>query len=157
MRYITFDKNRPYDLVLLGRVAVDFNPVDYFHPLEECTTFKKYVGGSPANIAVGAARHGMKIGFFARVSDDQLGDFVTQPGKLELLGDGRETLVTIHEGKFHQIKRMFAHQGKTVQTLKRLAIGPLQLDKGLREGQWRPLSEEEIHENLSCTHPNPFI
>ena len=76
MGYITFDQSRPYDLVLLGRVAVDFNPVDYFHPLEECTTFKKYVGGSPANIAVGAARHGMKIGFFARVSDDQLGDFV---------------------------------------------------------------------------------
>lgn len=77
MSYITFDQSRPYDLVLLGRVAVDFNPVDYFQPLEECTTFKKYVGGSPANIAVGAARHGMKVGFFARVSDDQLGDFVT--------------------------------------------------------------------------------
>ena len=77
MSYITFDNSRPYDLVLLGRVAVDFNPVDYFQPLEECTTFKKYVGGSPANIAVGAARHGLKVGFFARVSDDQLGDFVT--------------------------------------------------------------------------------
>lgn len=76
MSYITFDNTRPYDVVLLGRVAVDFNPVDYFHPLEECTTFKKYVGGSPANIAVGAARHGLKVGFFARVSDDQLGDFV---------------------------------------------------------------------------------
>ena len=77
MSYITFDNSRPFDLVLLGRVAVDFNPVDYFQPLEECTTFKKYVGGSPANIAVGIARHGMKAGFFARVSDDQLGDFVT--------------------------------------------------------------------------------
>lgn len=77
MAYIELDQSRPYDLVLLGRVAVDFNPVDYFQPLEECTTFKKYVGGSPANIAVGAARHGMKIGFFARVSDDQFGDFVT--------------------------------------------------------------------------------
>ena len=76
MSYVTFDNNRPFDVVLLGRVAVDFNPVDYFHPLEECTTFKKYVGGSPANIAVGAARHGLKVGFFARVSDDQLGDFV---------------------------------------------------------------------------------
>ena len=77
MQYITFDPSRPYDLVLLGRVAVDFNPVDYFQPLEDCTTFKKYVGGSPANIAVGIARHGMKAGFFARVSNDQLGDFVT--------------------------------------------------------------------------------
>lgn len=77
MKYITFDETRPMDLVLLGRIAVDFNPVDYFHPLEECTTFKKYVGGSPANIAVGVRRHGLKTGFFARVSDDQLGDFVT--------------------------------------------------------------------------------
>jgi 5-dehydro-2-deoxygluconokinase len=77
MQYITFDEKRPMDLVLLGRVAVDFNPVDYFHPLAECTTFKKYVGGSPANIAVGVSRHGLKAGFFARVSDDQFGDFVT--------------------------------------------------------------------------------
>ena len=77
MNYITFDNSKPMDLILLGRVAVDFNPVDYFHPLEECTTFKKYVGGSPANIAVGVSRHGLKAGFFARVSDDQLGDFVT--------------------------------------------------------------------------------
>ncbi len=77
MGYIQFDETRPYDIVLLGRVAVDFNPVDYFQPLEECTTFKKYVGGSPANIATGVARHGLKAGFFARVSDDQLGDFVT--------------------------------------------------------------------------------
>ncbi|MEY8354162.1 5-dehydro-2-deoxygluconokinase [Lachnospiraceae bacterium 54-53] len=83
MKYITFDKTRPMDLVLLGRVAVDFNPVDYFHPLAECTTFKKYVGGSPANIATGVSRHGMKAGFFARVSDDQLGDFVTDFFKKE--------------------------------------------------------------------------
>jgi 5-dehydro-2-deoxygluconokinase len=83
MQYITFDEKRPMDLVLLGRVAVDFNPVDYFHPLAECTTFKKYVGGSPANIAVGVSRHGLKAGFFARVSDDQLGDFVTEFFKKE--------------------------------------------------------------------------
>ena len=76
MKYIEFDPFRPYDLVLLGRIAVDFNPVDYFQPLEECTTFRKYVGGSPANIAVGAARHGLRVGFFARVSDDQMGDYV---------------------------------------------------------------------------------
>ena len=47
MSYITFDHSRPYDLVLLGRVAVDFNPVDYFHPLEECTTFKKICRRQP--------------------------------------------------------------------------------------------------------------
>lgn len=76
MKYIEFDKSKKYDLILLGRVAVDFNPVDYYCPLSESTTFKKYLGGSPANIAVGLARLGKKTGFFAKVSDDQLGDFV---------------------------------------------------------------------------------
>jgi len=79
-----------------------------------------------------------------------LGDFTTQPGKLELLEDGRTALVTIHEGKFHQIKRMFAHQGKTVQTLKRLSIGPLRLDETLNEGGWRVLEKEEIRALLTA-------
>lgn len=84
---------------------------------------------------------------FARPMD--LGDFVTQPGRLELLEDGRTALVTIHEGKFHQVKRMFQHQGKTVQTLTRLAIGPLTLDPALAPGEWRPLTAEERHALLA--------
>ncbi len=77
MKYIEFDKSKKFDLILLGRVAVDLNPVDYHCPLNESTTFKRYLGGSPANIAVGLSRLGKKCGFFARVSDDQLGTFVT--------------------------------------------------------------------------------
>ena len=77
-----------------------------------------------------------------------LGDFTTQPGRLELVEDGKTALVTIHEGKFHQIKRMFHHQGKTVQTLKRLSIGPLLLDERLAPGDWRPLTGGEIREIL---------
>ena len=77
MKYIEFDNSKEFDLILLGRVAVDLNPVDYYCPLNESTTFKRYLGGSPANIAVGLARLGKKCGFFARVSDDQLGTFVT--------------------------------------------------------------------------------
>ncbi len=77
MKYVEFDNNKEFDLILLGRVAVDLNPVDYYCPLNESTTFKRYLGGSPANIAVGLARLGKKCGFFARVSDDQLGTFVT--------------------------------------------------------------------------------
>ena len=77
MQYIEFDKTKKYDLILVGRIAVDFNPVDYYCPLNESTTFKRYLGGSPANIAVGLARLGKKCGFFARVSDDQFGTFVT--------------------------------------------------------------------------------
>ncbi|MBR0535532.1 MAG: 5-dehydro-2-deoxygluconokinase [Clostridia bacterium] len=76
MNYIQFDQDKKYDMILLGRVAVDLNPVDYYCPLSESTTFKRYLGGSPANIAVGLARLGKKCGFFARVSDDELGTFV---------------------------------------------------------------------------------
>ena len=76
MHNLAFDQARPLDLVLLGRAAIDFNPVDYFQTLAESTTFKKYLGGSPANIAVGLARLGKKCGFFCRVSDDRFGDYV---------------------------------------------------------------------------------
>ena len=77
MQYITFDQGKEYDLILLGRVAIDFNPVDLNRPLEDSCNFNKYLGGSPANIAVGMARLGKKVGFIARVSDDQFGDYVT--------------------------------------------------------------------------------
>ena len=78
MEYITFKEESRFDIILIGRVAIDFNPVDYYKPLSESTTFKKYLGGSPANIAVGMARLGKKVGFIGKVSDDQFGDFVTQ-------------------------------------------------------------------------------
>lgn len=83
MGYIKFDDSKEFDLILLGRVAVDFNPAysdevkEEFKPLKQVHYFEKFVGGSPANIAVGISRHGMKAGFFAKVSDDQLGEFVT--------------------------------------------------------------------------------
>ena len=77
MQYITFDQGKAYDLILLGRVAIDFNPVDLNRPLEESANFNKYLGGSPANIAVGMARLGKKVGFIGKVSDDQFGDYVT--------------------------------------------------------------------------------
>ena len=76
MKYIEFDNNKELDMILLGRVAVDLNPVDYYCPLSESTTFKRYLGGSPANIAVGLSRLGKKCGFFAKISDDELGTFV---------------------------------------------------------------------------------
>ncbi len=74
---IDFDMTRPLDIIPIGRVAIDFNPVDYFKTLVESDTYKKYLGGSPANIAVGLARLGKKVGFIGKVSDDRFGDFVT--------------------------------------------------------------------------------
>ena len=66
------------------------------------------------------------------------------PAGLEILGDGREALVTLHEGKFHQIKRMIASRGAQVCYLKRLSMGPLHLDKGLARGEYRFLTGEEV-------------
>lgn len=83
MGYVEVKEEREFDMILLGRAAIDFNPVDYYKPLSESTTFKKYLGGSPANIAVGMARLGKKIGFIGKVSDDQFGDFVTDYFKKE--------------------------------------------------------------------------
>ena len=65
------------------------------------------------------------------------------PAKLEPLGGG-ECLVTLREGKFHQVKRMLASRGKPVQYLKRLSMGPLRLEPELAAGQCRLLTEEEL-------------
>ncbi len=74
---IAFDLSKPLHIIPVGRVAIDFNPTDYNRPLNESSNFNKYLGGSPANIAVGMARLGNRVGFLGRVSDDQFGTFVT--------------------------------------------------------------------------------
>ena len=66
------------------------------------------------------------------------------PAGLEPLKDGSECLVTLREGKYHQVKRMLAAQGKPVLALKRLSMGTLQLDETLAPGQWRYLEMDEV-------------
>lgn len=69
------------------------------------------------------------------------------PAKLEILNadeHGSEVLVTIQEGKFHQVKRMFNSVGKNVVYLKRISFGPIKLDENLEEGQSRELTKEEL-------------
>ena len=65
------------------------------------------------------------------------------PAGLEILSPG-EALVTLREGKFHQVKRMLAARGKPVTYLKRLSMGPLTLDDSLAAGAYRLLRAEEI-------------
>lgn len=70
------------------------------------------------------------------------------PAILEVLNaneNGSEVMVTIQEGKFHQVKRMFESVDKKVVFLRRISFGPLKLDENLQEGQYRELSEEEIN------------
>lgn len=98
--------------------------------------------------------------YFARVqgivtSDDQkaflegvdIGDEkLTMPAKLEILKSEEESeiLLTIQEGRFHQVKRMFESVGKKVVYLKRMTMGSLVLDENLPLGAYRLLTEDEI-------------
>ncbi len=70
----------------------------------------------------------------------------TLPAKLEILKSGEESeiTVTITEGRYHQIKRMFEAVGKKVTYLKRLQMGSLKLEETLEPGTYRALTEEEI-------------
>lgn len=72
-----------------------------------------------------------------------LSDFVALPAQLELL-DTYRARVTLCEGKFHQVKRMFAARGKQVTFLQRLCFGGVWLDPALLPGQWRTLSKSEL-------------
>ena len=58
--------------------------------------------------------------------------------------DYSEIHVTIHEGKFHQVKRMFTAIGSEVLFLKRITFGALSLDESLKTGEYRTLTKEEI-------------
>lgn len=71
---------------------------------------------------------------------------VTRPALLEILKTDEisEIHLTIQEGKFHQVKRMFEAVGKKVIYLKRISMGTLRLDENLKLGEYRPLTEEEL-------------
>lgn len=77
----------------------------------------------------------------------------TLPAKLEILKRGAqsEVRITIHEGKFHQVKRMFEAVGCRVLYLKRLSMGTLILDENLKAGDFRHLTEEEIEKLKELT------
>lgn len=64
--------------------------------------------------------------------------------------DEKHASVTIREGKFHQIKRMFRAIGNEVVELKRISMGSLILDERLQPGEYRPLTQEEIEELKKC-------
>lgn len=68
----------------------------------------------------------------------------TAPAKVERVAE-KEILLTIREGRFHQVKRMLQAVGNEVVYLKRLSMGSLRLPKDLEKGAYRPLSEEEIY------------
>ncbi|MBR4458837.1 MAG: rRNA pseudouridine synthase [Clostridia bacterium] len=86
-----------------------------------------------------------EIGAFA--AGLTLSDFTAQPALLTVESSSAEksvALVTVHEGKFHQVRRMFAAVGREVTELHRERFGPLALDPDLQPGGWRDLTEDEL-------------
>ena len=72
---------------------------------------------------------------------------LTLPAKLEICSEDRKNcLLTIHEGKFHQVKRMVKAVGSEVLYLKRLSMGSLKLDEELKLGEYRRLTKAELQE-----------
>lgn len=84
-----------------------------------------------------------------------LGDFTARPALLRIIRPDTASVV-IHEGKFHQVKRMFDAVGKPVLTLRRVAFGGLSVDPSLGPGGWRPLSAAEaalLYSAVALTPP----
>ena len=70
--------------------------------------------------------------------------YVTLPAKIELDEDGMGGVITLTEGKYHQIKRMLQALDNKITYLERLTFGPLTLDSALERGEWRDLDDDEI-------------
>lgn len=77
--------------------------------------------------------------------DDADGSFTALPAQIQKTASENEVYITIYEGKYHQVKRMFAKFGLTVIYLKRISMGSLSLDETLAPGESRLLTKEEIN------------
>ncbi|MDJ0318286.1 5-dehydro-2-deoxygluconokinase [Arthrobacter antibioticus] len=65
-----------HEVLTIGRISVDIYPNDVGADLEDVTSFGKYLGGSPSNVAVAAARHGRQAGIITRTGDDSFGNYL---------------------------------------------------------------------------------
>lgn len=101
------------------------------------TYFVRTSGGEIGTEEVEKLENGVDIG------EEKL----TLPAEIEILKNGEisESLLTIREGKFHQVKRMFKAVGREVIYLKRISMGNIKLDESLEKGGCRRLTEDEIN------------
>ena len=90
-------ERRDVDILTMGRSGIDIYPLQVGVHLEDVETFGKFLGGSPTNVAVAAARLGHRTGVITGVGDDPFGRFVTR--ELERLGVSSDHVVTVRD--FH--------------------------------------------------------
>ena len=102
-------------------------------------TYYARIRGRVTEEDVGSFAHGVNIG------SGEAQEW-TAPGVLEIIAGGEESeiLLTIQEGKYHQVKRMFEAVGKEVVYLRRERMGTLTLDRDLMPGEYRSLTAEEL-------------
>ena len=70
--------------------------------------------------------------------------YVTKPAAVELFDDRKSGIITLHEGKYHQIKRMFGAMNNRITSLRRISFAEIELPSDLPEGEWRYLTDEEL-------------
>ena len=97
-------------------------------------TYLAHITGTLPKDAIEQFKAGLKV-------DDE---FTAMPAELEILKEPDKCLITIQEGKFHQVKRMFHAVGCEVVYLKRLQMGPLKLDEALKPGEYKLLPDEMV-------------
>jgi len=79
--------------------------------------------------------------------------YETKPADIELAPDGMSGVITLVEGKYHQIKRMLQSLDNRITYLERISFGPLTLPPELSRGEWRELTEEEEAAILRAANP----
>ncbi len=142
------DIPRKQDLQIAGRLDIDTTGLvlltddgQWNHritaPKQECTKIYLVSTADPINeAAIQLFAHGVQLH-----GEKNL----TLPAQLEIL-DSHTARLQIHEGKYHQVKRMFAAMGNRVVQLHRERIGSIQLDPMLAPGEYRALTAAEIQE-----------
>ena len=145
------DYYEKFDLSIAGRLDKDTeglllltNDGNFLHDVisPRKKVYKTYIARIEGELTLDGIKK-LETGVEIRDGKDVL--FTTAPARVTVVSK-EEVKIAIAEGKFHQVRRMFKSVGCTVVYLKRLSIGNLGLDAHLHLGEYRELSEEELHE-----------
>lgn len=139
------EEYRHFDVFPVGRLDIDTeglllltNDGDFNHRLTspKSNIYKKYF----ARLSSEAEEKDIEV----FKNGIEFSDFTSKPAFLEICKNKKEVFVSICEGKFHHVKRMFAHVGNHVEFLKRVSVGGLLLDRTLALGEVKILTEEDL-------------
>lgn len=173
-KYIYIMLNKPQDVVsatfdnydttvidLLDKKEISFKPAPVGRLDKDTEGFLLLTNDGPLNHRLTSPKYHVNKVYYAEIDNIVTSDdieafnngitiddgYKCREAKLEIIKSSEDctsVYVTIQEGKFHQVKRMFEALNKNVIYLKRIKFGPLELDEKLNSGEYRELSENEI-------------